>query len=83
MPRYYEEGELEKQNACDGLRADLKECLRQSDCVMKDRRTPKECLLMGLHPSVPEECHRLRSAFFECKRSLVGSLIIVQVTDCC
>jgi len=35
MPRYYEEGELEKQNACDGLRADLKECLRQSDCVMK------------------------------------------------
>jgi len=38
---------------------------------------------MGLHPSVPEECHRLRSAFFECKRSLVGSLIIVHVTDCC
>ena len=35
MPRYYEEGELEKQNACDGLRADLKECLMQSDCVMK------------------------------------------------
>ena len=30
----------------------------------------RECLV-SQHPSVPEECFRLRTSFFECKRSLV------------
>lgn len=57
--------------SCWGLREDLKRCLMESDCVRKDGKTPKECLLQGPHPSVPAECHELRYTFFVCKRSLL------------
>ncbi|ELU08116.1 hypothetical protein CAPTEDRAFT_218889 [Capitella teleta] len=57
--------------ACQGLREDLRECLMQSDCVIKDGKSPKDCLLMGRHPSVPDRCHALRQSFFDCKRSLI------------
>ena len=39
--------------------------------LLQDRHTPKECLMLGPHPSVPEQCQSFRVAFFECKRSLV------------
>ena len=36
MPKYIEEEDLKKpKRACDGLRADLKDCLVNSDCVRK------------------------------------------------
>ena len=58
--------------ACDRLRGELLECLVYSDCVQRDKRTPKECLQLGSNdPSVPAECHQLRYAFFTCKRSLI------------
>ncbi|KAL8585664.1 hypothetical protein ACOMHN_053162 [Nucella lapillus] len=75
MPKYGTEDTVEDTKpklACSGLRDDLKECLLKSDCVRKDGRTPKECLLLGgSDPNFPTECQSLRSAFFECKRSLL------------
>lgn len=72
MPRYYEET-IEHDNVpCAGLRADLLNCLRATDCVKKEKMTPKQCLLQE-HPSVPEKCFALRTTFFECKRSLLDT----------
>ncbi|XP_046576455.1 cytochrome c oxidase assembly factor 5-like [Haliotis rubra] len=74
MPKYYpeEEGEEPKpKTACSGIREDLLDCLLKSDCVMKDGKTPRECLQLGHHPSIPNKCHNLRTAFFECKRSIL------------
>ncbi|CAD5120383.1 DgyrCDS8955 [Dimorphilus gyrociliatus] len=75
MPTYYEEEtEEEKKNrarACSGLREDLKACLLKSPCVRRDKNTPKECLMLGKHESVPDDCLALRQAFFECKRSIL------------
>ncbi|CAG2165263.1 unnamed protein product [Oppiella nova] len=56
--------------SCSAIREDLKYCINATDCVRKDRKTPRECL-RERHPSVPEECHQLRNLLYECKRSLV------------
>ncbi|XP_028035544.1 cytochrome c oxidase assembly factor 5 [Bombyx mandarina] len=61
---------LVDQSPCAGIRADLKSCLLKSDCCKKDKKTPRECLKVGL---VPEECLQLRQSFFECKRSLLDN----------
>ncbi|XP_014674251.1 PREDICTED: cytochrome c oxidase assembly factor 5-like [Priapulus caudatus] len=76
MPRkYVEEEDLKTKDKrpCSGLRADLLACLMESDCVQKDRKTPKDCLLSGNNPRVPIECHQLRQSFFECKKSLIDN----------
>ncbi|KAL3880210.1 hypothetical protein ACJMK2_032467 [Sinanodonta woodiana] len=66
------EGEKKpRKRACDGLRTRLKECLILSDCVQKGGKTPKECLNLKGDPSVPNECQLLRTAFYDCKRSLI------------
>ncbi|XP_064637492.1 cytochrome c oxidase assembly factor 5-like [Lineus longissimus] len=73
MPKYgIEEEDRPPSNvACSGLREDLKECLLKSDCVRLDKNTPLECLRQGHDAKVPSECHALRVAFFECKRSVL------------
>ncbi|KAL5011395.1 hypothetical protein ScPMuIL_009946 [Solemya velum] len=75
MPKYGLEDTVEESGktkpACHGVKEDLKECLLKSDCVTKLGKTPKECLMLGNDPSVPDECRGLRVAFFECKRSLL------------
>ncbi|KAI8798733.1 cytochrome c oxidase assembly factor 5 [Biomphalaria glabrata] len=71
MPKFYEDVEETKQKkkyACEGLRDDLLECMSKTDCVRKDKKTPRECLH---DPQIPEKCAMLRNAFFECKRSLL------------
>lgn len=74
MPtKFYEpptDDEERPKRFCDGLRHDLKYCLMNSDCVQKNGKSPKECLLIH-DDSVPEECHVLRNSFFECKRSML------------
>ncbi|XP_071441301.1 cytochrome c oxidase assembly factor 5 [Hetaerina americana] len=62
--------ELKDKSPCSGIRADLKMCLLESDCVKKSGKTPRECLKIK-DPSVPDECYALRTTFFECKRSLL------------
>jgi cytochrome c oxidase assembly factor 5 len=74
MPRIYETEEDVKTDgrSCGDIRDDLRYCLLQTDCVQKERKTMKECLL-SQHHSVPEECHNLRYLLFECKRSLLDN----------
>lgn len=73
MPKYYEEASEDDKpkRSCDGLREDLKTCLLSSDCVIKLGKSPKQCLQLGNDPSIPNDCHVLRTAFFECKRSML------------
>ncbi|XP_055349233.1 cytochrome c oxidase assembly factor 5-like [Paramacrobiotus metropolitanus] len=70
MVNYYDEVRLKDHSPCAEVRADLKNCLLQTDCCAVERKTPKQCLIEH-HPSVPDECYALRTAFFECKRSLI------------
>jgi len=72
MVRVYETEEDIKGDgsSCSAIREDLKYCINTTDCVRKDRRTPRDCL-RSRDPSVPEECYKLRTLLFECKRSLI------------
>ena len=57
-----EKAEITGTRPCDGLRVDLKRCLLQSDCCLKSRKTPLECLQTN---EVAAECqagdHRIRN----------------------
>ncbi|KAJ9582497.1 hypothetical protein L9F63_003190 [Diploptera punctata] len=73
MMKYEEENaRLKDESPCARIRADLKLCLLESDCVKKHKKTPRECLQSN-DPSVPTECQALRNTFFECKRSLLDN----------
>lgn len=73
--QYSEEGEkLADKRPCAGVRADLKMCLLNTDCVKRDKKTPRECLKTN-DGSVPNECQALRNTFFECKRSLLDNRV--------
>ncbi|XP_054163946.1 cytochrome c oxidase assembly factor 5-like [Oppia nitens] len=56
--------------SCSAIREDLKYCINVTDCVRKERKTPRQCFLEH-HPSIPDECHQLKQLLFDCKRSLV------------
>ncbi|TKC41883.1 hypothetical protein EI555_011396, partial [Monodon monoceros] len=64
MPRYYED--KPEGGACAGLKEDLGACLLQSDCVLQEGKSPRQCLKEG-------NCKALKYSFFECKRSVVSS----------
>ncbi|NWR82236.1 COA5 factor, partial [Centropus bengalensis] len=64
MPRYYEEKE-EDARACGGVREDLRQCLLESPCVLRENKSPKQCLREG-------HCRSLQMTFFACKRSMVS-----------
>ncbi|XP_073996508.1 cytochrome c oxidase assembly factor 5 [Rhodnius prolixus] len=73
MPTLDSKGDvLEDSSPCAGVRADLKTCLLQSDCVKKYNKTPRQCLSTNDH-TVPTECQALRNLFMECKRSLLDN----------
>ncbi|KAM4796405.1 cytochrome c oxidase assembly factor 5 [Rhinophrynus dorsalis] len=65
MPKYYEDKEEDKQ-PCAGVKEDLKTCLLQTNCVLQEGKTPKECLKEG-------HCKALQVSFFECKRSILDN----------
>ncbi|XP_076064587.1 cytochrome c oxidase assembly factor 5 isoform X2 [Oratosquilla oratoria] len=67
-----ETSSTEDNRPCAGVREDLKACLLATECVRIHRKTPRECLLTN-DPSIPQECHALRTTFFECKRSLLDN----------
>ena len=58
---------------CEPLLAALKECLLQSDCVVKQGHLPSECL-KDHTKELPEQCQSLRQATFECKRGMVRGI---------
>ncbi|KAF4619245.1 hypothetical protein D9613_005199 [Agrocybe pediades] len=57
-------------SSCQNLVAALKDCLKYSDCVLKDGHKPSECLKY-YSDDLPEECKSLRKATFECKRGML------------
>ncbi|KAF9569039.1 hypothetical protein CPC08DRAFT_757233 [Agrocybe pediades] len=57
-------------SSCQNLVAALKDCLKYSDCVLKDGHKPSECLKY-YSDDLPEECKSLRKASFECKRGML------------
>lgn len=59
-------------SSCQGLLAALKDCLLQSDCVVKQGRLPSECL-KNYSDELPEQCQSLRKASMECKRGMVSN----------
>ncbi|OWF52932.1 cytochrome c oxidase assembly factor 5-like [Mizuhopecten yessoensis] len=59
------------KKSCETQRQQLQDCLLMSPCVNRDGNTPKQCLKMKGHPSVPDECFSLCHSFFLCKRSMV------------
>ncbi|KAJ6667417.1 hypothetical protein lerEdw1_016538 [Lerista edwardsae] len=63
MPKYYEEKETDGR-ACAGVREDLRCCLLECPCVVKEGKSPKHCLKEGY-------CKSLQVTFFECKRSML------------
>jgi cytochrome c oxidase assembly factor 5 len=65
---------------CKGLRQELIDCIMISDCVMKDKKSVKECLqgdsakVQREGPEadgVPEKCRQLQRAHLICMRGLV------------
>ncbi|KAL7417773.1 cytochrome c oxidase assembly protein PET191, partial [Mrakia frigida] len=56
--------------ACAGIRADLANCLLQSNCVLRDGNTPKECLQKHAD-TIPLECQYLRKSLAQCKRGML------------
>ncbi|KAL0949763.1 hypothetical protein HGRIS_009802 [Hohenbuehelia grisea] len=57
-------------SSCQALFAALKDCLMHSDCVVKQKHLPSECLKEHLN-ELPEQCQSLRKAQFECKRGML------------
>ncbi|EPT02853.1 hypothetical protein FOMPIDRAFT_1095874, partial [Fomitopsis schrenkii] len=57
-------------SSCQHLISALKECLLNSDCVVKQGHLPSECLKEHTK-ELPEECLALRQATFECKRGML------------
>lgn len=45
----------------------LAQCLQESDCIMVDRHSPRECLSSPLLEQLPTQCQQLRKGFSECK----------------
>ncbi|KAJ7638753.1 cytochrome c oxidase assembly protein PET191-domain-containing protein [Roridomyces roridus] len=48
----------------------MRDCIMQTDCVVKDGNMPSECLRNHLD-ELAEECQALRKAAFECKRGML------------
>lgn len=70
-------GEQEKSGrSCDRLRQELKRCIKESDCVQKDRRSAKQCI-NATDGTVPDRCFVLLANFSDCKRSLVRFLMLL------
>ncbi|XP_074596068.1 cytochrome c oxidase assembly factor 5 [Brevipalpus obovatus] len=57
------------KRACEHIRREFKECILNSDCVNKHNYHPNECLKKH-KDLLPEECVRLNTALYECKRSM-------------
>jgi cytochrome c oxidase assembly factor 5 len=60
-------------SSCKEIRAELAKCMQKSDCVLINRHTVSECLMDKelFDNEVPDECHRLRRSFYNCRRGMV------------
>ncbi|KAJ5165398.1 uncharacterized protein N7500_007228 [Penicillium coprophilum] len=58
-------------SSCNDIRKALAQCLQESDCIMVQRHTPRECLSSPLAEELPTKCQQLRKGFGECKRGMI------------
>ncbi|OJJ72508.1 hypothetical protein ASPBRDRAFT_42210 [Aspergillus brasiliensis CBS 101740] len=58
-------------SSCQEIRNALAQCLQESDCIMVQRRSPRECLSEPYVDELPMRCQQLRKGFSECKRGLI------------
>ena len=60
-------------SSCREIRAELAKCMQKSDCVLINRHSVADCMKDKdlFDTQVPDECHRLRRSFFNCRRGLV------------
>lgn len=56
---------------CQGIRADLADCVMQSDCVQKDGRSGQDCLQHHTD-ELPDECKNIYKSYVHCKRGMVS-----------
>lgn len=54
---------------CDRIRAELAECLKNSDCMRVQGHSAKECM-SKYRDTLPTECQQVYHGFVDCKRSL-------------
>ncbi|XP_072900169.1 cytochrome c oxidase assembly factor 5 isoform X2 [Hemitrygon akajei] len=80
MPKYFEDKE-EDGSPCSGVKEDLRSCLLELDCVLKNQLNKsygKGTVVIYLQEGkTPKQCLKeghckaLQLTFFECKRSMV------------
>ncbi|KAF9891185.1 hypothetical protein FE257_004749 [Aspergillus nanangensis] len=58
-------------SSCNDIRDALAQCLQESECIMVQRHTPRECLSDPLVDQLPMKCQQLRKGFSECKRGMI------------
>ncbi|RKP22615.1 cytochrome c oxidase assembly factor 5-like protein [Syncephalis pseudoplumigaleata] len=59
-------------SSCKDIRQELIECLLQSDCVLRQRHSVKECLQdEQLRNTLPERCLTIRKSYYECRRGIL------------
>jgi hypothetical protein len=54
-------------NPSSSLGEALAQCLQESDCIMVQRHTPRECLSSPLAEELPTKCQQLSKGLSECK----------------
>lgn len=54
--------------ACWMLRSELKKCILESDCIQKDKMSPRDCLKGG---NVDVSCRNLQYTYYQCRRSIL------------
>ncbi|XP_062929743.1 cytochrome c oxidase assembly factor 5-like [Mobula hypostoma] len=66
MPKYYEYYEDKEEDGapCSGVEEDLRSWLLGLGCVLKEGKTPKQCMKEG-------HWQALQLTFFECKKSML------------
>ncbi|KAJ5223616.1 Mitochondrial protein [Penicillium chermesinum] len=58
-------------SSCNDIREALAQCLQESDCIMVQRHTPRECLASPLAEQLPTKCQQLSKGFRDCRRGMI------------
>jgi len=64
------EPDVDETKACWRVRYDLKKCILDSDCILKDKRSVRECFTDPT-ANVPHHCKSLQYTYQQCRRSML------------
>lgn len=54
--------------ACWMIRSELKQCLMESDCMLKHGKTARECMSSN---DLSESCQNIKYTYYLCRRSIL------------